>query len=392
VIRAYGGKPFKFGREYLIPKPFDYRVLLWEAPAVAQAAIDSGLARKPYASRDDYVRQLEDRLSRTRKVMHVVLDHAKSEPKRIAFPEAEEPRIVRAAKILVDEGICRPVLIGDRAAIESRLAEHDVDPATVDVVDPSRDDRVEQYARRFLELRWRHGITPAGASRRMRDAVYFGNMMVHERDADGLIAGLTMSYPETIRPALQIHHTLPGVSLVAGIYLLLFEDRMLFIADTTVNQDPDADALAEIAYMAAQVAQNYFQVDARVALLSYSNFGSNIDQRSTKVRDAVRIANQRWPELVVEGEMQADAAVEPGIARESFPMSRIHGDANILVCPDLESANIAYKLLWRLGKVEAIGPILTGIGAPVHVLQRGVEVNDIVNMTALCVLKAQRYR
>ncbi len=392
VIRAYGGKPFKFGREYLIPKPFDYRVLLWEAPAVAQAAIDSGLARKPYASREDYVRQLEERLSRTRKVMHVVLDHARSEPKRIAFPEGEEPKIVRAAKILVDEGICRPVLLGDRARIEACLAEHELDPATVDVVDPASDDRHERYAQRFLEMRWRRGITPAGAGRRMRDTVYFGNMMVHEKDADGLIAGLTMSYPETIRPALEIHHTLPGVSLVAGIYLLLFEDRMLFIADTTVNQDPDADALAEIAYMAAQVAENYFQVEARVALLSYSNFGSNVDERTSKVRDAVRIANQRWPGLVVEGEMQADTAVEPGIAREAFPMSRIHGDANILVCPDLESANIAYKLLWRLGKIEAIGPILTGIGAPVHVLQRGVEVNDIVNMTALCVLKAQRYR
>ena len=232
---------------------------------------------------------------------------------------------------------------------------------------------------------------PAVAGMIIGSPVYFGNMMVHAGDADGLIAGLTISYPDTIRPALQVHRTLPGVTKAAGIYLLLFEDRMLFIADTTVNQDPTADELAEISWMAAQVARNYFEVEPRVAMLSYSNFGSNPDERSNKVREAVRIAADRWPDLVIEGEMQADTAVEPSLARENFPLSKIHGDANILVCPDLESANIAYKLLWRLGKVEAIGPILTGIGAPVHVLQRGVGVDDIVNMAALCVRKAQRY-
>jgi len=193
-----------------------------------------------------------------------------------------------------------------------------------------------------------------------------------------------------VRPALEIHHTIDGVSRAAGVYLLLFEDRLLFIADTTVNQDPNAEELAEIAWMAATVAENYFAVEPRVAMVSYSNFGSNRDSRTRKVRDAVEIARRRWPELVIEGEMQADTAVEPGIARESFPLSTIKGDANILVCPDLQSANIAYKLLWRLGKIEAIGPILTGIGAPVHVLQHGVEVGDIVNMAAICVLKAQR--
>jgi malate dehydrogenase (oxaloacetate-decarboxylating)(NADP+) len=225
----------------------------------------------------------------------------------------------------------------------------------------------------------------------MHDPVWFGNMMVHSGDADGLIAGLTMSYPDTIRPALQIHKTLEQVRRAAGIYLLLFEDRMIFIADTTVNQDPSAEDLADIAWLAGQVARNYFAVEPRIALLSYSNFGSNVDERSAKVREAAEIARSRWPELVIEGEMQADTAVEPSIAAESFPFSSIKGDANILVCPDLESANIAYKLLWRLGKVEAIGPILTGIGAPVHILQRGVEVTDIVNMAAICVLKAQRH-
>ncbi|HSN57154.1 MAG TPA: NADP-dependent malic enzyme [Candidatus Sulfomarinibacteraceae bacterium] len=391
VIRAYGGKPLKFGRDYLIPKPFDHRVLLWEAPAVAEAAISSGVARHPWSSREDYVRELENRLSRTYEVMHVVFDHAKLDPKSIVFPEGEAPRIVRAAKILAEDGICRPILLGSSEIITGLLEEHEVPADLVEVVDPSRDERSASYAQSLFELRWRSGVTEMGAVKLMRDPIYFGNMMVHARHADGLIAGLNHSYPETIRPALQIHKTLPGVHKAAGVYLLLFEDRMLFIADTTVNQDPSAEDLAEIAGMASRVARIYFEVEPRVAMLSYSNFGSNSDYRSRKVREAVAIAKERWPQLVIEGEMQADTAVEPSVARENFPLSRIHGDANILVCPDLESANIAYKLLWRLGRVEAIGPILTGIGAAVHVLQRGVGVDDIVNMAALCVRKAQRY-
>jgi len=391
VIRAYGGKSIKFGREYLIPKPFDHRVLLWEAPAVADAAIASGVARKPYDSREDYIRELETRLSRVYEVMHVVFDHAKLDPKKIVFPEGEAPRIVRAAKILADEGICHPILLGSSKVIHELLEEHEVPPDSVEVVDPLKDSRAESYAQNLFEMRWRHGITELGACKLLRDPVYFGNMMVHAEDADGLIAGLSHSYPETIRPALQIHKTLPGVHKAAGVYLLLFEDRMLFIADTTVNHDPSSEDLAEIAGMASRVAQIYFEVEPRIAMLSYSNFGSNTDTRSQKVREAVAIAKERWPQLVIEGEMQADTAVEPSLARENFPLSKIHGDANILVCPDLESANIAYKLLWRLGKVEAIGPILTGIGAPVHVLQQGVGVDNIVNMAALCVRKAQRY-
>jgi len=391
VIRAYGGKAIKFGREYLIPKPFDHRVLLWEAPAVADAAIATGVARKPYASREEYIRELEVRLSRTYEVMHVVIDHAKIEPKRIVFPEGEAPRIVRAAKILAEDGICFPILLGKTEIVNALLNEHEVPPHMVEVVDPLKDPRGEDYAQKLFEMRWRHGITEHGATKLLRDPIYFGNMMVHSKDADGLIAGLNHSYPETIRPALQIHKTLPGVQKAAGVHLLLFEDRLLFIADTTVNQDPSAETLAEIAGMTSRVARIYFEVEPKIAMLSYSNFGSNSDHRSEKVREAVAIAKERWPQLVIEGEMQADTAVEPSLARENFPLSKIHGDANILICPDLESANIAYKLLWRLGKIEAIGPILTGIGAPVHVLQRGVGVDDIVNMAALCVRKAQRY-
>ncbi|MGQ9495659.1 MAG: NADP-dependent malic enzyme [Thermoanaerobaculaceae bacterium] len=390
VIRAYGGKPLKFGREYLIPKPFDYRVLLWEAPAVAEAAIRSGVARKPFSSKEDYIRELESRLSRTRQVMHFIFDRAKQDPKRLVFAEGEHPKIVRAAKILVDEGICRPVLLGNEEIIQKLLEEYELPRDKVEVIEPARYPKFEQYVKVFHQLRWRRGVGLEDARKLMRDPVYFGNMMVREGDADGLISGLTMHYPDSIRPALQIHHTQPGVSRAAGVYLLLFDDRMFFIADTTVNQNPSAEELAEIAFMAARVAKNYFGVKPKVAMLSYSNFGSNSDERSIKVRKAVEIARQRWPELIIDGEMQADVAVEPTVAREIFPFSAIQGDANVLVCPDLEAANIAYKLLWRVGKGEAIGPILTGVNAAVHVLQRGVEVGDIVNMAAMCVLKAQR--
>jgi malate dehydrogenase (oxaloacetate-decarboxylating)(NADP+) len=275
VIRAYGGKPIRFGREYLIPKPFDYRVLLWEAPAVAEAAIQSGVARKPWTSREDYVRELEDRLSRTNQVMHGVIDHAKMEPKRIVFPEGEHEKIVRAAKILVEERICHPVLLGDRETVMAKLAEHEVDASAVEVVDPMSDGRRTAYASVYHQKRWRRGATEVSSNTLMKDPVYFGNMMVHEGDADGLISGLGVSYPETIRPALRIHATRPGISRAAGVYLLLFEDRMLFIADTTVNQNPNAEELAEIAWLAGQVARNYFEVEPKIAMLSYSNFGSN---------------------------------------------------------------------------------------------------------------------
>jgi malate dehydrogenase (oxaloacetate-decarboxylating)(NADP+) len=389
VIKAYGGKPFKFGREYLIPKPFDYRVLLWEAPAVAEAAIKSGVARKPYASKEDYVRELESRVSRIRRVMHVVMDRAKADPKKIVFAEGEHPKIVRAAKILVEDGVCKPILVGSKAAVEALLKEFEVPKDKVEVVEPASYPKFQKYAESFHKMRWRRGLALEDATKVLKDPVYFGNMMVHEGDADGLISGLTMHYPDTLRPTLQIQHTRPNVSRAAGVYLLLLEDRMIFIADTTVTLDPTAEELAEIAYLAADVARNYFEVEPKIAMLSYSNFGSNADKNTAKVRKAVEIARERWPDLTIDGEMQADTAVEPSISEETYPFSAIQGDANVLICPDLDSANIAYKLVWRLGKVEVIGPILAGVNAAVHVLQRGVEVTDIVNMTAMCVLKAQ---
>ncbi len=391
VMDAYGGKSFTFGREYLIPKPFDYRVLLWEAPAVAEAAIRTGVAKKPYSSKEDYVRELETRLSRTRQVMHVIFDRAKANPKRIVFPEGENPKIVQAAKILAEEKICRPLLIGAPSTIQTLLETYEVRRDDIEIIDPNDSERCNELAKELHAMRWRSGVTFSDARKLVCDPVYLGNLLVHRKEADGLISGLTMHYPDTIRPALQIHPMREGLSRVVGVYALLFEDRMLFIADTTVIEDPTAEEMAEVARTAADVAITYFDVKPRVAMLSYSNFGSKRDDRTNKVRRATEIVKERWPELPVDGEMQADTAVEPSIAEETYPLSAIKGDANILVCPNLESANIAYKLLWRMGQVEAIGPILAGLAKPVHVLQRGVDVASIVNMAAMCVLKAQKY-
>lgn len=391
VMDAYGGTSFTFGREYLIPKPFDYRVLLWEAPAVAEAAIRTGVARKPYTSREDYVRELETRLSRTRQVMHVIFDRAKANPKRIVFPEGENPKIVQAAKILAEDKICRPILIGDPSEIRSLLESYEIRQEEIEIVDPHDPGRCEELATELHAMRWRSGVTLSDARKLVCDPVYLGNLLVHRKEADGLISGLTMHYPDTIRPALQIHPMREGLSRVIGVYALLFEDRMLFIADTTVIEDPTAEEMAEVARTAADVAITYFDMEPRIAMLSYSNFGSKRDERTNKVRRATEIVKERWPELPVDGEMQADTAVEPSIARETYPLSVIQGDANILVCPNLESANIVYKLLWRMGQVEAIGPILAGLAVPVHILQRGVDVASIVNMAAMCVLKAQKH-
>ena len=248
----------------------------------------------------------------------------------------------------------------------------------------------ERYAHRFHELRRRQGVTLEDGFKRMRSRNYFGSMMVAEGDADGLISGLTYEYADTIRPALQVIHTRPGVNRVAGAYILILKDRLFFFADTTVNIDPDAETLAEIALLTAAFARR-FDVVPRVAMLSFSNFGSNSHPSARKARRAVEIVRERAPDLAIEGEMQADTAVMASVLQESYPWSRLDGPANVLIFPELNSANTAYKLIWRLAGAEAIGPILLGMARPVHVLQRGVEVSDIVNMAAICVVDAQEY-
>jgi malate dehydrogenase (oxaloacetate-decarboxylating)(NADP+) len=388
VLKAYGLTELAFGREYLIPKPVDYRVLLRVPPAVARAAMESGVARVPIEDFDAYHRRLEMLISRRLELMRGILDRARRNPKRIVFPEGEHDKALRAAKILADEGIAHPILLARRERIAERMRSLDLAESKVTVLAVDTSEHLEGYARRLHEKRRRDGVTLEEARKLMRQRNYFGMMMVESGDADGLISGLTQAYPDTLRPALQIVDTRPGVRRVSGAYILIIQDRLLFLADTTVNIDPSPEDLAETALLTVELARR-FGVVPRVAMLSFSNFGSNKHPAARKVRRATEIVRELAPDLEVDGEMQADTAVFEGILKESYPWSHLKEPANILIFPELQSANIAYKLIWRLANAEAIGPILLGLGKPVHVLQGGLEVSDIVNMAALCVVDAQ---
>jgi malate dehydrogenase (oxaloacetate-decarboxylating)(NADP+) len=388
VLRAYGVERMEFGREYIIPKPFDPRVLIWEASAVAQAAMETGVARRP-VNLDQYREELERRLGRANEVMRAMIHKAQKQPKRIVFAEGEQPKILRACQILLDEKIAQPILLGNPQKIQELSAELHLNLTGAQVVEPAAFPRVDEYIEEFYQLRQRKGITRTEAAQTIRNPVTFGSMMVRLGDADGLIGGLTTHYPDTIRPALQVIDVRPEVREVAGVYLLITaKGELYFLADATVNIEPSAEQLAEIAIMAAEKARR-FNVEPRVAMLSFSNFGSTRHPLAEKVRRAVELVRQRAPGLMIDGEMQADTAVTPQILDETYPFSTLKGGANVLVFPNLEAGNIAYKLLQRIGGAEAIGPLLTGLSKPVHVLQRGSEVNDIVHVAAVAVVDAQ---
>jgi malate dehydrogenase (oxaloacetate-decarboxylating)(NADP+) len=387
VSKAYGGQSFRFGREYLIPKPFDPRVLLWVAPAVAEAAMKTGVARQPITDMGAYLRRLEAMLSRSSEVMGVVLEKARRDPKRIVFPEGEHPKVLRAAKILAEEGICRPVLLAREAEIEKLARELELPMDKIDFVNTNRSPNLPAYARRLEELRRRHGMTLEGAARQARVRNVFGPLMMDAGDADGVISGLTQSYADTIRPALQIFGTAPGVKRVSGLYILMLKHQTYFFADTTVNIDPTAEELAEIAELSADAVRR-FDIEPRIAMISFSSFGSNTHASALKVKKAVALVRAARPDLAIDGEMQADYAVVPEMLEDQYPWASVRRP-NVLVFANLEAANAAYKLVWRLAGAEAIGPILLGLKRPVHVLQRGVDVADIVNMAAIAVVDAQ---
>ena len=389
VIRVYGGKRIEFGREYIIPKPFDPRVLLWETVAVAQAAMDTGVARTPIADMEAYKDRLEARLGRTREMMRFYIHKAQKAPKRIVFPEGQEDKILRAANIIVEEKIATPILLGSRTIISQKISELGLDLLDVEVVNPKKSPKFDEYVSEYFELRKRKGITRYVAERHMKTNNEFGMMMVRDGDADGLISGLTQHYPDTVRPALQIIGTKEGVRRIAGLYMLIFKNQTLFIADATVNIEPTAEDLAEIALLTAERVKR-IDVVPRIAMLSFSNFGSTQHPLTEKVRRATEIIKQKDPSLIVDGEMMADTAMSSEMLNELYPFSRLKEPANILICPDLTSANIAYKLLSRVGGASAIGPILIGIRKPVYLLTPGVEVNDIVNITAMAVFASQQ--
>ena len=388
VIKAYGGEKFKFGRNYIIPKPLDPRVLLWEAPAVAKAAMETGVARKPIADLDAYRDSLESRFGRSKQIMRVFIHEAQKQPKRIVFPEGNEEKILRACQIILDEEIAHPILLGDRATIEEKTKMLDLDLHGAEIVDPAVSPKYDTYISKFYELRNRKGITRTDAREQLRRTIPFGMMMVNEGDADGLVAGLTENYPGTIRPALQIIRPLSGISTIAGMYMLIFKNDVLFIADATVNFDPTAEQLADIAILVAEKVRS-FDVEPRVAMLSFSNFGSTPHPSARKMARATELVKQRMPELMIDGEMMADTAVSQEILDELYPFSSLKHPANVLICPNLESSNVAYKLLGKLGGAEQVGPILVGMRKPVYLVIPGNEVADIVNVTAMAVRDAQ---
>lgn len=388
VRRAYGVENLEFGPEYIIPKPFDSRVLVYVSSAVAQAAMESGVAQRPIDI-EQYREELEKRLGKAHQVMSLMVRKAKTHPKRVVFPEGEERKILRACHILQDEKIADPILIGREEVIRARMAELHFQTKGVEIVDPAAFSDFERYVEEFHQLRCRKGVTRSEAKRLLLEPNLLGAMMVRKGYADALIGGLTQHYPETIRPALQAIDLREGVRKVAGCYVTITQSGdMYFLADATVNIEPTAEDLAEIALLAADTARRW-DVDPRVAMLSFSNFGSVRHPLSNKVSRAVEILRERAPELMADGEMQADTAIDPQIMEETYPFSRLRGGANVLIFPNLESGNVAYKLLAKLGGAQTIGPILMGLSKSVHVLHRGAEVAEIVNMAAVAVVDAQ---
>ncbi|HSL31866.1 MAG TPA: NADP-dependent malic enzyme [Anaerolineales bacterium] len=384
VIRAYGGESIKYGREYIIPTPLDPRVLLWEAPAVAEMAMKTGVARR-MIDIDEYREQLAYRQGKGEQVRYFFLNKARSSggTRRIVFAEGEEQKIIRAAYQIQEEGIATPILIGRAPVIEERVRSLGID-FKPEIVDFDTFSKFPEYAKAFYKLRQRKGVTNMDASKKVRDPNVVGSLMVKLGDADAFISGLTSDYAAVIRPSLQIHHTADGATRTAGVYIMIVEDRVYLFTDATVNIEPTTEDLVEIACLAADFARR-LELVPRVAFLSFSNFGSTPHPLSEKVRRAVELTKSRRPDLQVDGEMQADTAVVTEIIESRYPFSAVK-DANVLVFPSLESANIAYKLLARLGKAKAIGPILLGMGAPIHVLQTGDDVNSIVQIASVAVM------
>jgi malate dehydrogenase (oxaloacetate-decarboxylating)(NADP+) len=388
VLRAYGMDRLRFGPEYILPKPFDPRVVVRAAHAVAAAAVDSGVAGREM-DLDAYARELELRLGQSRQAVQVVVMRAATDPKRIVFPGGDQPRVLRACRIIADEGIAHPVVIGPQRQIAQQLDELGYGDDFVTIVDPMEFSQRETYAEELFQLRQRKGLTRAEARELLTHRHYLGPMMVRMGDADGLIGGLVHKYADTIRPALQTIGLDAKARLVAGTYMMVFKSELMFFADPVINIDPSAEELAEIALCTAETARS-FDVEPRVAMLSFSNFGSSRHPQADKVRQATKIVRDRAPDLMVEGEMQVDLALTPSMLEETYPFAELTGRANVLIFPDLSSANVAYKLTQCLAGAEAVGPILMGFDKPVHLMPSNSTVEQIVQLTAVAVVDAQK--
>lgn len=389
VVKAYGDAKLSFGPEYLIPKPLDPRLITSISPAVAKAAMESGMAKKPITDWGAYHQELLNRIGIDQKLMTRIIDRAKSKPKRVVFAEAHHHKILKAAQILQDEGIAEPILLGDKDQIERLIKEHGLDLNCPIIYPRKENEKVEQFAEVLYKKRQRKGLSLRDCQQLLRDRNYYGAMMVEVGEADALVSGLTKDYPKTILPALQIIGIAEGVNRVAGMYIILNKRGTFFFADTTVNLDPTADQLVDIIGLTARGVK-FFDMEPRVAVVSYSNFGSSKGEVPEKTREAVRLAKKKYPDLVIDGDIQANVAFNTEIQQESFPFSALSKEgANTVIFPNLESGNIAYKLLTELGGAEAIGPVLLGMKKPVHVLQLGSSIREIVNMAAIAVVDAQ---
>ena len=388
VVKAYGLKSLHFGPDYLIPKLLDPRVLLWEAPAVAKAAMESGVARIKI-DLERYKEELEARLGKSREMMRIVFNKAKANPKRIVLAEGTHEKMIRAAHQLGEEGLAKPILLGDEKTIREKAQELQLKLTHIEIVDPVDMAKRARYAQRLYELRCRRGVTQTEAQALVANPNYFASVMVELGDADGMISGLSFHYPEVLRPPLQVIKTAPDCQIAAGVYLVTTRHRALFFADCTVNRELNSEKLAEIAILTARLARD-FDIEPRIAMLSYANFGSVHDSHTEMVREAVDKVRRREPGLTIDGEMQADTALVEEILNGTYPLNRLKKEANVLIFPNLEAGNIAYKLMQRLANAEVVGPILVGIKKPVYILQRGDEVKDIVNLAAIAVVEAQK--
>jgi malate dehydrogenase (oxaloacetate-decarboxylating)(NADP+) len=390
VFQAYGIDKIQFGREYLIPKPLDPRLITTVSPAVAKAAMDSGVAKNPILDWGKYHMDLLKRIGIDQKLTSRIIDLAKKKPKRILFAEADHHKILKAAQILQDEEIAIPVLLGSRVDIDRLIKEHNLDLSGCEIIDPREEKELTaQYAKSYFEKRSRKGATMKEAERQMRDRNAFGAMMVEFGKADAMVSGLTKDYSKTILPSLQIIGMSKGVKRVAGMYIIMNKKGTFFFADCTVNVNPSAEELVGIIGLAAR-GVTFFDIEPRVAVLSYSNFGSSKGEVPEKAQEAVRLAKHKYPDLVIDGDIQANVAFDTELQKEIYPFSALATKgANTLIFPNLASGNIAYKLLMEIGGAEAIGPILLGMKKPVHVLQVGSSIRDIVNMAAIAVVDAQ---
>ena len=390
VLKAYDSKKLKFGNKYLIPKPLDPRLMTRISPAVAKAAMDSNIAQLKIEDWDQYEIELEERLGIDHRLISRIITRAKKDPKRVIFGEAHDVSILKAAQQVVDQGIAIPILLGNVTLINSLIKENDLDLKNCEIIDPLDEvSKRADFASKLFALRQRKGMTHQGAQEAMLNSNYFGVMMVNIGAADAFISGLSNDYPETIRPALEIIGAEEGIKRVAGMYILSNKKGNYFLSDTTVNLNPTQDQLVDIMGLTAR-AVRFFDVEPRMAGLSYSNFGSAKGEVPEKMAKAVAQAKKQWPDLLIDGEIQANVALNKEILQESYPFSKLAGTfANTLIFPNLESGNIAYKLLMEFGGAEAIGPILMGMRKPIHVLQRGSSVSDIFNMTAIAVVDAQ---